>query len=148
MPNAVGSFFCFFLTENHCLPKATQIMREDVVPFVTAGIFSVTIVVLLGGYGLYRKFNVKKTDYEAYGAEGFNPPGTEGHEMKEREAAANGASSNGRGHSQTVVRQTAGEAQAEEAVAPAAATAAASNPFKAKAGNNPFQQQQTYGAAI
>ena len=134
------------------MPKATQIMREDVVPFVTAGIFTVTIVVLLGGYALYRKFNVQKTDYEAYGAEGLNPPGTEGHEMKEREAngAGGNGATNGHGQSQTVVRQTAGEAQAEETVAPAAAAgAAANNPFKNKAGNNPFQQQQQgYGAAI
>ena len=124
-------------------------MREDVVPFVTAGIFTVTIVVLLGGYALYRKFNVQKTDYEAYGAEGLNPPGTEGHEMKEREANGGGnGATNGHGQSQTVVRQTAGEAQAEETVAPAAG-AAANNPFKNKAGNNPFQQQQQgYGAAI
>jgi hypothetical protein len=38
-------------------------MREDVVPFVVSGIFIGSVAVLMAGYGLHRKFNVKKTDY-------------------------------------------------------------------------------------
>ena len=40
--------------DDHCLPKAIQIMREDVVPFVTSGAFFSFVLLLIGGYGLYR----------------------------------------------------------------------------------------------
>ena len=38
-------------------------MREDVVPFITTGAFLSFVVVLIGGYGLYRWFFVILIDY-------------------------------------------------------------------------------------
>ena len=45
--------------DDHCLPKAIQIMREDVVPFVTSGAFFSFVLLLIGGYGLYRNDSEK-----------------------------------------------------------------------------------------
>lgn len=124
-------------------------MREDVVPYVVSCIFLGSCLVLVGAYGLFRKFNVKKTTYGFYG-EGGPPEGSgggeafgEAYEAHEMDAVADASTTrpqtNGRNGSVDPAEA------APEAAVPAAA-APATNPFKNKAaaGSNPFGQ---YGSA-
>lgn len=52
--------------EVHCLPLATQIMRDKVVPYITSLIFIFGVTLIVAAYGIYRYFHVKKTDYGYY----------------------------------------------------------------------------------
>ena len=120
-------------------------MREDVVPFVVSGIFLSSCVLLVAGYGIYRKFVVKKTDYDVYGAGvAQNDFGGDNVEMM---TTGNGSFDNDEGTkgynngSSVMTEQTVVTAEPTPAAAPPA-----NNPFKNKAGNNPFNQQG-YGAA-
>ena len=131
--------------EDHCLPKAIQVMREDVVPFVVSGIFLSSVVLLVAGYALYRKLNVKKADYGFYGENGppdgsgggdFFGEGEERMEMQERQQPARMTSIEqpveleGNGHS----------AATNGANGASTAPTAAANPFKNKPSSNPFNQ--------
>ncbi|XP_059087532.1 uncharacterized protein LOC131883940 [Tigriopus californicus] len=119
--------------ESHCLPKSIQVMREDVAPFVTAGIFFTTVFLLLAGYALYRKFNVKKTTYEVYG-EATTIPTEETLEMKGTNGTRMTPAEDDAGHSrQTYVQQSAPSQK------PVTQTQNAANPFTNKGQTNPFQ---------
>ena len=38
----------------HCLPKATQVMRENVVPYVSSLVFAFSVVIMISVYGIIR----------------------------------------------------------------------------------------------
>lgn len=127
--------------ESHCLPKSIQVMREDVAPFVTAGVFFTTVFLLLAGYGLYRKFNVKKTTYEVYGEPGVNPT-EETLEMKAtKETQLNHEEDETGCTRQTYVQQSA------PSQIPVTQTQNAANPFTNKGQTNPFQAQGNASAS-
>ena len=119
-------------------------MREDVVPYVVSIVFLSATGLLVAGYALYRKLNVKKTDYGFYGDGG--PPeaggGGDTYEMQQQngEEYTNG---NGVANGNSEYREvpTAAAAAPVPAAAPVQAQPEASNPFKNKAkGSNPFAQ--------
>ena len=122
----------------HCLPKATQIMREDVVPFVASGIFVACTIVLLAGYGIYKKFVVKKTDYGFYdpNAEGGGGTKMEAHEMN----AINGATVLEDETYQPAPAQPTNGYEEPEMAPPPAPEPKAVNPFAKPKGSNPFNQ--------
>lgn len=125
----------------HCLPKATQIMREEVVPFVVSGIFAGMSLLIIAGYGLFKKFYVNKTDYGCYdytGPDGGGGGGTiiESHEMTGLPPTNGGT--NGEQHGGRVTEEESGYGQQE--MAPPPPQPAAANPFKKPQGSNPFNQ--------
>ena len=60
-------------------------MRENVVPYVTSLVFVAATSLVIAGYGIYRSFFIKKTDYSYYEEGQPGQPGAttlvEGHEM-------------------------------------------------------------------
>lgn len=48
----------------HCLPKSIQVMRENVVPYVSSLVFAVSVVLMVAIYGIIRYFTTKKTAYQ------------------------------------------------------------------------------------
>ena len=60
-------------------------MRENVVPYVSSLVFVGVTSMVIAGYGIFRAFFVKKTDYEYYAEGEPGQPGetrlVEGHEM-------------------------------------------------------------------
>ena len=120
-------------------------MREDVVPYVVSGIFIASCVLLVAGYGLYRKFVVKKTDYDVY------VPGAAKNdfidENVEMMTTGNGSFDNGDENGSAMMKEQT-VVSSEPTAPPTKAQPPANNPFKNKPGNNPFNQQQAgYGAA-
>ena len=59
-------------------------MRENVVPYVTSLAFVAITSLVIAGYGIYRSFFVKKTDYTYY-EEG--QPGQPGEELQQEQGA-------------------------------------------------------------
>lgn len=120
-------------------------MREDVVPFVVSGIFLSSCVLLVAAYGIWRKFVVKKTDFDV-----FDPNAKTDQDRGdnvEMMTTGNGSFDNGYDDEEPqeqLQQQTVITSEPEVKPKPAAA----SNPFKNKAGaaSNPFNQQG-YGAA-
>ena len=121
-------------------------MREEVVPYVVSCVFLGACVVIVAGYGIFRRMNVKKPNYGFYG-DGGPPEGAgggdvfaeeevEAHELGQVKQISNGGAP-------PPTQEEAYYAEEEEAAAEAAAAGAAapaSNPFKSKAASNPFGQ--------
>lgn len=123
-------------------------MREDVVPYVVSCIFLISTAGVIIGYGLFRKFNVKKTEYGFYGEEG--PPDGSGGGIVDDEAGEriemrtecefqrNSIPTNG-----VPARQHQDWEEPEEM--PVAENGNGiqkqANPFRNKPATNPFQQQ-------
>lgn len=123
-------------------------MRENVVPYVTSLVFVAITSLVIAGYGIYRSFFVKKTDYEYYEEGQPGQPGAthlvEGHEMTDIEQT-NGTT----GYTQSSFDQGTRSAPPPQASVMTEQTQegtkvvpAASNPFKkdTKSVTNPFNQ--------
>ncbi len=125
--------------DDHCLPKSIQVMREDVVPFVTSGCFLACVALLLAGYGLFRKLYVKKTDFEGYDPNAEQGVGG-GEVYEEHEMTVTNGSSNGHTNGTSKPAQAAEEqyVHAEEKAAPAKPKGSA-NPFAKGQASNPFR---------
>ena len=120
-------------------------MREDVVPYVCSLVFVGITSCVIAGYGIYRSFFVKKTDYQFYAEGEPDQPGqttmVEGHEMasfnQENDAGPAQASfDQGVGGGSQATVMTAQTQEGTKVIPPA------SNPFRKenKAANNPFNQ--------
>ncbi len=120
-------------------------MREDVVPYVVSGVFLASVIVCMAAYALWRKFQVKKTDYGFYGADGTGCPDGSGggevyeqHEMDERgKVESSGV------HCNDINEITAASADSNNFVANGNGQQQApanTNPFKAAQSKNPFQK--------
>lgn len=131
--------------EQHCLPKSIQIMRENVVPYITSLVFVGVTSLVIGAYGLYRSFFIKKTDYSYYEEGQPDQPGAtqlvEGHEMTAIDETNNtgyGQASfdQGQGNMTQPSVMTEQTQEGTKVIPPA------TNPFKKdpKSSSNPFNQ--------
>ena len=119
-------------------------MRENVVPYVSSLVFVGVTSMVIAGYGIFRAFFVKKTDYEYYAEGEPGQPGetrlVEGHEMT--------SINDDTGYGQTSFDQqgSAGMQPApvmtEQTQEGTKVLPASSNPFRKenKAASNPFNQ--------
>jgi hypothetical protein len=116
-------------------------MREDVVPFVTAGAFFTCIFALIGGYGLYRKFFVKKTDFEGYDPNAEGGGGGEVYEESHEMSYTNGGGTNGHQNGTTEPQyvHAAEEPTPDVSVQTAAKPKGGANPFTKGQASNPFR---------
>ena len=136
-----------FITEQHCLPKSIQIMRENVVPYITSLVFVGATSLVIAAYGIYRTFFIKKTDYQYYEEGQPGQPGAtqlvEGHEMT---AIDDTAEPNYRktstGFDQGEGNATPNTVMTEQTQEGTKVIPPASNPFKKdpKSSSNPFNQ--------
>lgn len=58
--------------ELHCLNRETQLLRENVVPYMTSLIFIFGVVIVIAAYGIFRQFfsKPKTADYGMYDESG------------------------------------------------------------------------------
>ena len=49
-------FLTKYITELHCLNRETQLLRENVVPYMTSLIFIFGVVIVIAAYGIFRQF--------------------------------------------------------------------------------------------
>ena len=130
------------IIERHCLPKSIQMMRENVVPYVTSLVFVAATSLVIASYGIYRSFFVKKTDYSYYEEGQPDQPGAttlvEGHEMTDI-VDGNGVEY---GFDQGKENIPQGSVMTEQTQEGTKVIPAASNPFKKdpKSSSNPFNQ--------
>ena len=48
--------FSKYVTELHCLNRDTQLLRENVVPYMTSLIFIFGVALVIAAYGIFRQF--------------------------------------------------------------------------------------------